>query len=268
VIRAREAMARPTGSAPAVGGGHHRPGKLPAHSTWYLVTDLPVAQPPDPGDRACRVGTPVRAAQLGRAGYKQIKGELGWADLQVPRTGRSADLGAGLLHVFVPLAGIARRAACPARHVQLPGHPGSPPRATRGWRRACLWRALGRGTAGPRAPHPTESDGRSPSRWFLLGRAHQRRQALRTESNHEESRLLALGPSQQRPNQHRHQRRRRSADLQIASPSHQRALVGQGRTMGGEIQVIHGARSPGGMAPGPGGLEPGDRVVRRSVGRT
>jgi integrase len=76
-----------------------------------------------------------------------------------PWTGRSADLGAGLLRVLVLLAGIARRAACQPC-VQLPGRPGGPLEATRRWRRACLWRALRRDTAVPRAPHSTDSDGR------------------------------------------------------------------------------------------------------------
>jgi DDE superfamily endonuclease len=65
------------------------PGRLPAHSTWYLLTNRPR---PDTA-RAAR--SPYPAADLSEVvrcyglrnwveqGYKQVKDELGWADFQV-----------------------------------------------------------------------------------------------------------------------------------------------------------------------------------------
>jgi SRSO17 transposase len=65
------------------------PATLPPRSTWYLVTNLP--RPGSP--RAAR--SPFAAADLAEVvrlyglrtwveqGYKQVKGELGWADFQV-----------------------------------------------------------------------------------------------------------------------------------------------------------------------------------------
>jgi hypothetical protein len=61
------------------------PGKLPGHSTWYLLTDLPRLT----GRRtqAAELAEVVRLYGLRNRvepGYKQVKGELGWADFQVP----------------------------------------------------------------------------------------------------------------------------------------------------------------------------------------
>ena len=56
------------------------PGRLPGHSTWYLLTNLPrPAQPPRPAGRPGRHRAPVRAAQLGRAGLQagQRRARLG-----------------------------------------------------------------------------------------------------------------------------------------------------------------------------------------------
>jgi hypothetical protein len=60
------------------------PGRLPGHSTWYLLTNLPRpasrrAQQADLADIVRLYGLPNWVEQ----GYKQVKGELGWADFQV-----------------------------------------------------------------------------------------------------------------------------------------------------------------------------------------
>jgi len=65
------------------------PGRLPAHSTWYLLTN----RPRPGGPRAADSPYPVAdLAEVVRCyglrnwveqGYKQVKGELGWADFQV-----------------------------------------------------------------------------------------------------------------------------------------------------------------------------------------
>jgi SRSO17 transposase len=60
------------------------PGSLPGHSTWYLLTDLPRptnrrAQQTDLADIVRLYGLRNWVEQ----GYKQVKGELGWADFQV-----------------------------------------------------------------------------------------------------------------------------------------------------------------------------------------
>jgi hypothetical protein len=76
--------------------GRHRlvvattdPATLPALSTWYLLTNLP--RPDSP----CAAASPLAPADLAEVvrlyglrlwveqGYKQVKGELGWADFQV-----------------------------------------------------------------------------------------------------------------------------------------------------------------------------------------
>ncbi|HET8789177.1 MAG TPA: hypothetical protein VFO47_10555, partial [Actinomycetes bacterium] len=63
------------------------PATLPKLTTWYLVSNLP-----RPGQRACGPFPPAGLAELVRLyglrnwveqGYKQVKGELGWADFQV-----------------------------------------------------------------------------------------------------------------------------------------------------------------------------------------
>jgi hypothetical protein len=60
------------------------PERLPGHSTWYLLTNLPRpasrrAQPADLADIVRLYGLRNWVEQ----GYKQVKGELGWADFQV-----------------------------------------------------------------------------------------------------------------------------------------------------------------------------------------
>jgi hypothetical protein len=60
------------------------PGRLPGHSTWYLLTNLPRpatrrAQQADLADIVRLYGLRNWVEQ----GYKQVKGELGWADFQV-----------------------------------------------------------------------------------------------------------------------------------------------------------------------------------------
>ena len=66
------------------------PARLPGHSTWYLLTNLPrpAHAAARPAGRPGRGGAAVRAAQLGRAGLQAGQGELGWADFQV-RTDRA-----------------------------------------------------------------------------------------------------------------------------------------------------------------------------------
>jgi hypothetical protein len=84
-------------SLPAAGWGPHRrlrlvvattdPATLPKLATWYLVTNLP-----RPAGRARAAFAPADLAEVVRLyslrnwveqGYKQVKGELGWADFQV-----------------------------------------------------------------------------------------------------------------------------------------------------------------------------------------
>jgi hypothetical protein len=60
------------------------PGRLPGHSTWYLLTNLPRptsrrAQPANLADIVRLYGLRNWVEQS----YKQVKGELGWADFQV-----------------------------------------------------------------------------------------------------------------------------------------------------------------------------------------
>src|SRR5512132_166335 len=60
------------------------PERLPGHSSWYLLTNLPRpasrrAQPADLADIVRLYGLRNWVEQ----GYKQVKGELGWADFQV-----------------------------------------------------------------------------------------------------------------------------------------------------------------------------------------
>lgn len=66
------------------------PATLPANSTWYLMTNLPA-----PDSRQAQEGSPFEAANLSEVvriyglrqwveqSYRQIKGELGFADFQV-----------------------------------------------------------------------------------------------------------------------------------------------------------------------------------------
>jgi DDE superfamily endonuclease len=63
------------------------PATLPALSTWYLLTNLPREPRPGPGGLApADLGELVRLYGLRmwvEQGYKQVKGQLGWADFQV-----------------------------------------------------------------------------------------------------------------------------------------------------------------------------------------
>jgi hypothetical protein len=60
------------------------PGGLPGHSTWHLLTNLP-----RPATRRAQQAELADIVQLYglrnwvEQGYKQVKGELGWADFQV-----------------------------------------------------------------------------------------------------------------------------------------------------------------------------------------
>jgi hypothetical protein len=60
------------------------PGGLPGHSTWYLLTNLP--RPASRRAQQAELADIVRLYGLRNwveQGYKQVKGELGWADFQV-----------------------------------------------------------------------------------------------------------------------------------------------------------------------------------------
>jgi hypothetical protein len=60
------------------------PARLPGHSTWYLLTNLP--RPATRRAQQANLAAVVRLYGLRNwveQGYKQVKGELGWADFQV-----------------------------------------------------------------------------------------------------------------------------------------------------------------------------------------
>jgi hypothetical protein len=60
------------------------PGRLPGHSSWYLLTNLP--RPASRRAQQANLAEVVRLYGLRNwieQGYKQVKGELGWADFQV-----------------------------------------------------------------------------------------------------------------------------------------------------------------------------------------
>jgi hypothetical protein len=60
------------------------PGRLPGHSSWYLLTNLP--RPRSRRAQQADLAEVVRLYGLRNwveQGYKQVKGELGWADFQV-----------------------------------------------------------------------------------------------------------------------------------------------------------------------------------------
>jgi SRSO17 transposase len=60
------------------------PASLPGHSTWYLLTNLP--RPASRRAQQANLAEVVRLYGLRNwveQGYKQVKGELGWADFQV-----------------------------------------------------------------------------------------------------------------------------------------------------------------------------------------
>ena len=109
----------------AAGGRHHRPGRLPGHSTWYLVTNLP--RPATRRAQQAELADIVRLYGLRNwveQGYKQVKGELGWADFQVrirPRDPPALD--AGVLCVQLLLAGLPRRPPHPTSTARPAGRP-------------------------------------------------------------------------------------------------------------------------------------------------
>ena len=60
------------------------PARLPGHSSWYLLTNLP--RPASGRAQQANLAEVVRLYGLRNwveQGYKQVKGELGWADFQV-----------------------------------------------------------------------------------------------------------------------------------------------------------------------------------------
>jgi hypothetical protein len=60
------------------------PARLPVHSSWYLLTNLP--RPAGRRAQQANLAEVVRLYGLRNwveQGYKQVKGELGWADFQV-----------------------------------------------------------------------------------------------------------------------------------------------------------------------------------------
>jgi hypothetical protein len=60
------------------------PARLPGHSSWYLLTNLP--RPASHRAQQANLAEVVRLYGLRNwveQGYKQVKGELGWADFQV-----------------------------------------------------------------------------------------------------------------------------------------------------------------------------------------
>jgi hypothetical protein len=60
------------------------PARLPGHSSWYLLTNLP--RPSSRRSQQADLAEVVRLYGLRNwveQGYKQVKGELGWADFQV-----------------------------------------------------------------------------------------------------------------------------------------------------------------------------------------
>jgi hypothetical protein len=111
------------------------PGRLPGHSTWYLLTNLPRpssrrAQPADLADIVRLYGLRNWVEQ----GYKQVKGELGWADFQV-RSDRAIRRHWALVccafsfcwQAFLaeqPPAPVSQAAPAAARGAQATGHRG------------------------------------------------------------------------------------------------------------------------------------------------
>jgi hypothetical protein len=112
-------------AAVAAGGRHDRPRQAAGHSSWYLLTNL--HRP------ASRRGQQANLAEVVRLygphnwveqGYKQVKGELGWADFQVRSDrGDPSALDAGRLCVLVLLAGLPRRPARPTGPIRPAGRP-------------------------------------------------------------------------------------------------------------------------------------------------
>jgi hypothetical protein len=120
------------------------PASLPGHSTWYLLTDLP--RPVTRRAQQVDLAGIVRLYGLRNwveQGYKQVKGELGWADFQVRSDRRSA--------------GTGRWSAARSRSAGRPSSPSTPPN------RRCPTRRPPRRPRGrpPRAGIGAEPAGRS-----------------------------------------------------------------------------------------------------------
>jgi hypothetical protein len=113
------------------------PGSLPGHSTWYLLTNLP--RPATGRAQQVDLAEVVRLYGLRNwveQGYKQVKGELGWADFQV-RSDRAIRRHWTLVacafsfcwqaflaeHPTRPAAPAPQAAPAAARGAQATGHP-------------------------------------------------------------------------------------------------------------------------------------------------
>jgi hypothetical protein len=116
------------------------PARLPGHSTWYLLTNL--ARPATRRAQQAELADIVRLYGLRNwveQGYKQVKGELGWADFQV-RSDRAIRRHWALVccafsfcwQAFLaeqPPAPDSQAAPAAARGAQATGHPGGTGRA-------------------------------------------------------------------------------------------------------------------------------------------
>jgi hypothetical protein len=106
------------------------PASLPGHNTWYLLTNLP--RPTTRRAQQANLAEVVRLYGLRNwveQGYKQVKGELGWADFQV-----RSDRAIRRHWALVACAFSFCWQAVPAEHPAQPAPPGSQaaPSATRG----------------------------------------------------------------------------------------------------------------------------------------
>ena len=170
------------------------PARLPADSTWYLLTNLPH---PDAPHAATSPIAPADLAEVARLyglrtwveqGYKQMQQELGWADWQVrTRPRHPAALGARLRRLLLLLVGLEPRPGrdrAAQRHATArPTGAGSQPRAgeKRGRRRRSAptgrtcpgrWRCGGcrRGST----PGPCSGAGGAPGRRCPRPRRYRR----------------------------------------------------------------------------------------------
>jgi hypothetical protein len=123
------------------------PARLPGHSTWYLLTNLP--RPTNRRAQQADLADIVRLYGLRNwveQGYKQVKGELGWADFQV-RSDRAirrhwalvscafsfcwqAFLAEHAEHPDQPAPSDPQAAPAAARGAQATGHPSGTGRAS------------------------------------------------------------------------------------------------------------------------------------------
>jgi hypothetical protein len=119
------------------------PARLPGHSSWYLLTNLP--RPASRRGQQANLAEVVRLYGLRNwveQGYKQVKGELGWADFQV-RSDRAIRRHWALVccafsfcwqavlaeQPAQPAAPRAQAAPAATRGAQATGHPGGTGRA-------------------------------------------------------------------------------------------------------------------------------------------